>query len=43
MDLILFLTAVLLTCEDLALGRFGSLQVGGVMGGRAGLVAMSFN
>ncbi len=38
-----FLTAGLLICEDAASGRFGSLEVGGVWGGRAGLVAMIFN
>ena len=42
MGLILFLTAGLVICDDAAMGRFGSLEVGGVMGGRAGLVAMSF-
>ena len=43
MDLILFLAAGLFICFDAVMGRFGSLEVGGVMGGRAGLVAMSFN
>jgi|JI7StandDraft_1071085.scaffolds.fasta_scaffold2433584_1 hypothetical protein len=43
MDLILFLAAGLFICDDAAMGRFGSLEVGGVMGGRAGLVAMSFS
>ena len=42
MDLILFLAAGMFICEDAAMGRFGSL-VGGVLGGRAGLVAMIFN
>jgi hypothetical protein len=43
MDLILFLAAGLFIFEDAATGRCGSLEVGGVMGGRAGLVAMSFS
>ena len=43
MDLILFLAAGLFICEDVALGRCGSLEVGGVLGGRAGLIAMTFN
>ena len=43
MDLILFLAAGLFICEDAVTGRFGSLEVGGVLGGRAGLVAMIFN
>ena len=34
MDLILFLAAGLFICEDAALGRCGSLEVGGVLGGR---------
>ncbi len=38
-----FLAAGLFICDDVAMGQFGSLEVGGVMGGRAGLVAMSFN
>ena len=42
MGLILFLAAGLFICDDVETGRFGSLEVGGVMGGRAGLVAMSF-
>ncbi len=43
MDLIHFLAAGLFICEDKVLSQCGSLEVGGVMGGRAGLVAMSFN
>ena len=43
MDLILFLAAGLFICYDAAMGRFGSLEVGGVLGGRAGLVAMIFS
>jgi hypothetical protein len=43
MDLILFLAAWLFICDDAAMGRCGSLEVGGVLGGRAGLVATSFN
>ena len=43
MDLILFLAAGLFICEDVALGRCGSLEVGGVLGGRAGLVVMIFS
>ena len=43
MDLILFLAARLFICDDAAMGRFGSLEVGGVLGGRAGLVATIFN
>ena len=38
-----FLAAGMLICEDVAMGRFGSLEVGGVLGGRAGLVAMIYN
>ncbi len=43
MDLILVLAAGLFICEDAAMGRCGGLEVGRVMGGRAGLVAMIFN
>jgi hypothetical protein len=43
MDLILFLVAGLFICDDAAAGRCGGLEVGEVMGGRAGLVAMSFS
>jgi hypothetical protein len=43
MDLVLFLEARLIICDDAAMGRCGSLEVGGVLGGRAGLVATSFN
>ena len=44
MDLVLFLAAGLFICDDDApMGRFGSLEVGGVLGGRAGLVATIFN
>ena len=43
MDLVLFLEAQLFICDDVATGQFGSLEVGGVLGGRAGLVAISFN
>jgi hypothetical protein len=37
------LEARLLIFDDPAMGRFGSLEVGGVLGGRAGLIAMIFN
>jgi hypothetical protein len=43
MGLILFLAARLFICDDAAMGRCGSLEVGGVLGGRAGLVAMGFS
>jgi hypothetical protein len=43
MGLILFLAAGLVICDDAAMGRCGSLEVGGVLGGRAGLVAMGFS
>jgi hypothetical protein len=43
MGLIIFLAARLFICDDAVMGRFGSLEVGGVLGGRAGLVATSFN
>ena len=38
-----FLAAGLFICEDAAMGRCGGLEVGGVLGGRAGLVVIIFN
>jgi hypothetical protein len=43
MDLIHFLPARLLICEDGAMGRCGLLDVGEVWGGMAGSVVTIFN
>ncbi len=42
MDLILFLAERLFICEDAAMGQCGSLEVGGVLGGMAGVSCDDF-